>query len=145
MASVRIHYSSAFAFLQISFLARSSVFDVISVPAEWCQVIPTLFAKMVLRYLADILLSAPPIISVMDMLLSWIALHFVTLATLNDLSYQERAMSTASVFTHYPISWTSTDLFCPLDNNVAVTFMACYMGIKCVLTSELVQVATWQS
>ena len=36
---------------------------------------------------------------------------FVVLATLNDLSYQERAMSAASVFPRYPISWTSTDLF----------------------------------
>ena len=37
--------------------------------------------------------------------------HPVVLATLNDLSYQERAMSAASVFPRYPISWTSTDLF----------------------------------
>ena len=33
------------------------------------------------------------------------------LATLNDLSYLERAMSAASVFPCYPISWTSMDLF----------------------------------
>ena len=36
---------------------------------------------------------------------------FVVLATLNDLSYQERAMSAALVFPRYPISWMSTDLF----------------------------------
>ena len=35
---------------------------------------------------------------------------FVVLATLNDLSYQERAMLAASVFPRNPISWTSTDL-----------------------------------
>ena len=70
-----------------------------------------LFAKMVLRHRADVFLSVPSIVSVMDMLLSWIVLLFVVLATLNDLSYQERAMSAASVFPRYPISWTSTDLF----------------------------------
>ena len=35
---------------------------------------------------------------------------FVVLAALNDLSYQERAMSVASVFPRNPISWTSMDL-----------------------------------
>lgn len=103
------------------------------------------FAKLVLRYLVDILLSAPPIILVMDMLLSRIALHFVMLATLNDLSYQERAMSAASVFPHYPISWTSTDLFRPLENNVVATFVSYYMITEYVLAFELVRVATWLS
>ena len=36
---------------------------------------------------------------------------FVVLATLNDLSYQERAMSAASVCPRNLNSWTSTDLF----------------------------------
>ena len=71
----------------------------------------TLFAKMVLRYRADVFLSVPSIVLVMDMLVSRIILLFVMLATLNDLSYQERAMSAASVFPCYPISWMSTDLF----------------------------------
>ena len=67
------------------------------------------------------------------------------LATLNDLSYQERAMSVASAFPRYPISWTSTDLFCLLDNNVVATFVSHYMITEYVLTSELVQVAIWLS
>ena len=67
------------------------------------------------------------------------------LATLNDLSYQERAMSAALVFPRYPISWPSTDLFRPLDNNVVVTFMSHYRFIECVLAFELVRVATWLS
>ena len=71
--------------------------------------------------------------------------YFVVLATLNDLSYQERAMSAASVFPRYPISWTSMDFFRPLDNNVVATFVSHYMITECVLTSELVQVATWLS
>ena len=97
---------------------------------------------MVLRYRTDVFLSVPPIVSVMDMFLSRIVL-FVMLATLNDLSYQERAMSTASVFPRYPISWTSTDLFRLLDNKVVATFVSHYRFIECVLTSELVQVAAW--
>ena len=70
----------------------------------------TLFAKMVLRYRAELFPSAPPFVSVVDMLLSWIILFLVILATLNDLSNQERAMSAASVFPRNPICWTSTDL-----------------------------------
>ena len=58
------------------------------------------------------------------------------LATLNDLSYQERAMSAASVFARY---------LRPLDNNVVATFVSPYMITECVLASELVQVATWLS
>ena len=50
--------------------------------------------------------------------------YFVMLATLNDLSYQERAMSATLVFPCYPISWTSTDFFRPLDNNVVATFVS---------------------
>ena len=72
----------------------------------------TLFAKMVLRYRAELFPSAPPFVSVVDMLLSRIVLLLVILATLNDRSYQERAMSAASnFFPRYPISWTSMDLF----------------------------------
>ena len=37
--------------------------------------------------------------------------YFVVLVTLNDLSYQQKAMPAASVFPYNPISWTSTDLF----------------------------------
>ena len=40
------------------------------------------------------------------------------------------------------ISWTSTDIFRPLDNNVVATFVSYYMVTKYVLASELVQVAT---
>ena len=105
----------------------------------------TVFAKMVLRYRAELFPSAPPFVSVVDMLLSRIVLFLVILATLNDRSYQERAMSAASVFPCYPISWTSTDLFRPLDNNVAATFVSHYMITEYVLASELVQVATWLS
>ena len=72
--------------------------------------IPTLFAKMELRYHVDVFLLVLSIVSVMDMFLSRIVL-FVVLATLNDLSNQERAMSAASVFPRNPISWTSTDHF----------------------------------
>ena len=43
------------------------------------------------------------------------------------------------------ISWTSTGIFRPLDNNVVATFVSCYMVTKYVLASELVQVATWLS
>ena len=35
--------------------------------------------------------------------------------------------------------------FRPLDNNMVATFVSCYMITECVLTSELVQVATWLS
>ena len=70
---------------------------------------------------------------------------FVVLATLNDLSYQKMAMSAASVFPRNPISWTNTDIFRPLENNVVATFVSCYMVTKYVLSSELVQVATWLS
>ena len=101
--------------------------------------IPTLFAKMVLRYHAEFLPSAPFRFG------EGHAFSFCHVATLNDLSYQERAMSAASVFPRYPISWTSMDLFCPLDNNVVVTFVSHYMIIEYVLASELVQVATWLS
>ena len=107
--------------------------------------IPTLFAKMVLRYHADILLSALPIVSVMDMLLSRIVLYFVVLATLNDLSYQERAMSAASVFPAIIFLGRVRIFFRPLDNNVVATFVSHYMITEYVLASELVQVATWLS
>ena len=43
------------------------------------------------------------------------------------------------------ISWTSTDIFRSLYNNVVATFVSCYMVTKYVLASELVQVATWLS
>ena len=101
--------------------------------------ISTLFATMVLKYRADAFLSTPPIVSVTDMLLSRIVLYFVVLATLNDLSYQERAMSAASVFPAILFSWTSTDLFCLLDNDVVATFVSYCMITEYVLTSELVQ------
>ena len=67
------------------------------------------------------------------------------LATLNDLSYLERAMSAASVFPRYPISWMSTIFFGLLDNNVVATFVSHYMITEYVLASELVQVAIWLS
>jgi len=109
-------------------------------------VIPTPFAKLLLRYRAELFPSAPPFVSVVDMLLSRIVLFLVILATLNDRSYQERAMSAASnIFPRYPISWTSTDLFHPLDNNVGATVMSHYMITEYVFTSELVQVAIWLS
>ena len=105
----------------------------------------TLFAKMVLRYRAELFPSAPPFVSVVAMLPSRIVLLLVILATLNDRSYQERAVPAASVFPRYPISWTSTDLFRLLDNNVVATFVSHCRFIKCVLASELVQVAIWLS
>ena len=65
------------------------------------------------------------------------------LATLSDLSYQERAMPADLVFHHYPIPWMSTDPFHSLYNDVVATFVSHYMVTKYVLTSKLVQVATW--
>ena len=70
---------------------------------------------------------------------------FILLETLNDLSYQERAMSAASAFPCYPISWTSTYFFHLVDNNLVATFVSHYMITEYVLASELVQVATWLS
>ena len=67
------------------------------------------------------------------------------LATLNDLSYQERAMSAALVFPRYPILGRVRIFFHPLDNNVVATLVSHYMITECVLASELVQVATWLS
>ena len=72
--------------------------------------IPTLFAKMVLRYRADFFPSAPFCFGARHAYIPDRPFYFVMLATLNDLSYQERAMSAASVFPRYPISWMSTDL-----------------------------------
>ena len=100
---------------------------------------------MVLRYLADILLSAPPIVSVMDMLLSRVVLYLVVLVTLNDLSYQERAMSTDSAFLAILFLGRVHIFFRPLDNNVVATFVFHYMITECVLASKLVQVAAWIS
>ena len=68
--------------------------------------------------------------------------YFVMLATLNDLSYQERAMSAASVFPAILFLGRVRIFFRPLDNNVVATFVFHYRFIKCVLASELVQVAT---
>ena len=68
------------------------------------------------------------------------------LATLNDLSYQERAMSAASVFFPAILFLGRVRIFFrPLDNNVVATFVSHYRFIECVLASELVQVATWLS
>ena len=67
------------------------------------------------------------------------------LATLNDLSYQERAMSAALVFPRNPILGRVRIFFRPLDNNVVATFVSHCMITKYVLVSELVQVATWLS
>ena len=67
------------------------------------------------------------------------------LATLNDLSYQERAMSAASVFPAILFLGRVRIFFRPLDNNVVATFVSHYMITECVLASELVQVATWLS
>ena len=67
------------------------------------------------------------------------------LATLNDLSYQERAMSATSVFPATLFLGRVRIFFRPLDNNVVATFVSHYMVIECVLASERVQVATWLS
>ena len=56
-------------------------------------------------------LSLSPVYRFGDGHISVLDHSFIVLTTLNDLSYQERAMSAASVFPCYPISWTSTDLF----------------------------------
>ena len=71
--------------------------------------------------------------------------YLVVLATLNGLSHHKKCNVSRLSFSCYPISWTSTDLFRPLDNNVAATFVSCYMVTKYVLALELVQVATWLS
>ena len=70
---------------------------------------------------------------------------FVVLATLNDLSYQERAMSTASVFPAILFLGRVRIFFRLLDDNVVATFVSHYMITEYVLASELVQVATWLS
>ena len=67
------------------------------------------------------------------------------LATLNDLSYQERAMSAASVFPAILFLGRVRIFFRPLDNNVVATVVSHYMITECVLASELVQVAIWLS
>ena len=67
------------------------------------------------------------------------------LATLNDLSYQERAMSVDSVFPAILFLGRVRIFFRPLDNNVVATFVSHYMITELVLASELVQVATWLS
>ena len=70
---------------------------------------------------------------------------FVVLATHNDLSYQERAMSAALVFPDILFLGRVRIFFRPLDNNVVATFVSHYMIIECVLASELVRIATWLS
>ena len=67
------------------------------------------------------------------------------LASLDDLSYQERAISTASVFHAILFLGRVRIFFHPLDNNVVATFVSHCMITEYVLTSELVQVATWLS
>ena len=79
------------------------------------------------------------------MLLPQKVLFLVVLATLNGLSHLERAMPADSVFPRYPIPWTSTDIFRLLDKNVVATFVSRYMVTEYVLTSKLVQIATWLS
>ena len=64
------------------------------------------------------------------------------LATFKHLSYQERAMSAASVFPAILFLGRVWIFFCPLDNNVVATFVSHYMITDYVLVSELVQVAT---
>ena len=79
------------------------------------------------------------------MLLPRIVLFLVMLATLNGLSHQERAMP-ANLVSSLPLFLGRVRIFFrPLDNNVATTFVSCYMVTKYVLTSELVQVVTWLS
>ena len=67
------------------------------------------------------------------------------LATLNDLSYQERAMSVASVFPAILFLGRVRIFFRPPDNYVAETFVSRYTVTKYVLAFELVQAATWLS
>ena len=67
------------------------------------------------------------------------------LATLNDLSYQERAMPAASVFPTILFLGRIRIFFRPLDNSVVATFVSHYMITEYVLASELVQVAIWLS
>ena len=67
------------------------------------------------------------------------------LATLNDLSYQGRAMSAASVFPPILFLGRVRIFFRPLDNNVVATFVSYCMITEYVLASELVQVVTWLS
>ena len=56
-------------------------------------------------------LSSTPVYRFSDGHVSILDHSFVVLATLNDLSYQERAMLAASIFPRYPITWTITNLF----------------------------------
>ena len=66
---------------------------------------------------------------------------FVVLATLNDLSYLERAMSAASVFPAILFLGRVWIFFRLLDNNVVATFVSHCMITESVLAPELVQVA----
>ena len=67
------------------------------------------------------------------------------LATLNDLSYQERECQQPQFFPAILFLGRVRIFFRPLDNNVVATFVSHYMNAERVLASELVQVATWLS
>ena len=107
--------------------------------------IPTLFVKMVLRYRSKFLPSAPFCFSGRHASTLDHPFYLVVLATLNGLSHHKKGNASRLSFPAILISWTSIDIFCPLDNNVATIFVSCYMVTKYVPASELVQVATWLS
>ena len=107
--------------------------------------IPTLFVKMVLRYRSKFLPSAPFCFGGRHASTPDRPFYLVVLATLNGLGHHKKGNASRLSFPAILISWTSTDIFRPLYNNVAMTFVSCYMVTKYVLASKLVQVATWLS
>ena len=117
-----------------------------SVPAKGCQVILTLFTERVLRYRTDIFLSAPPIVSVVEMLLPRIMPFILSCwQPLMILVIKRGQCQQPQFFPAILFLGRVRIFFRPLDNNVVATFVSHYMITECVLASELVQVATWLS
>ena len=103
--------------------------------------IPTMFAKMVLRYRADVFLSVPPIVSVMDMFLSRIVLLFLSCwQPLMILVIKKGQCQQPQFFPAILFLGRVRIFFRPLDNNVVATFVSHCMITKYVLVSELVKI-----
>ena len=99
----------------------------------------TLFTEMVLRYCTDILLSAPPIVSVVHMLLSRLSFYLVVWQPLMILVIKKGQCQQTQFFPAILFLGRVWIFFRPLDNNVVATFVSHYMITECVPASELVQ------
>ena len=101
---------------------------------------------MVLRYRADVFLSVPPIVSVMDMFLSRIVLLFLSCWQPLMILVIKKGQCQQPQFPPAILFLVRVQIFFrPLGNNVVATFVSKYMITEYVLTFELVQVVTWLS